>query len=228
MRKATQLTALLVVPMLSGIAAAADARWRLDLAGGALAVPSSVRPGLGKGFGFSCCEAEASRSHFESGGSYAVGVGYALTERLELTGHFHQSFPGYEPRTLGVRFATGEPTFRVPVTKADLEILSATVGARFYLLPSTWRARPWLVSQLGWYRATLELRAPLCGGPESSCTNGDGDEVDDGFGINVGGGVDLAVTRWLSLGLDLRYHNALTVLGGFDFVTTLFDVSFRF
>ena len=158
MRKATQLTALLVASMLSGIAAAADARWRLDLAGGALAVPSSVRPGLGKGFGFSCCEAEASRSHFESGGSYAVGVGYALTERL----------------------------------------------------------------------ARLELRAPLCGGPESSCTNGDGDEVDDGFGINVGGGVDLAVTRWLSLGLDLRYHNALTVLGGFDFVTTLFDVSFRF
>jgi len=49
-----------------------------------------------------------------------------------------------------------------------------------------------------------------------------------GFGINVGGGVDVAVTRWLSLGLDLRYHNALTVLGGFDFLTTLLDVSLRF
>jgi len=49
-------------------------------------------------------------------------------------------------------------------------------------------------------------------------------QVDDGFGMNVGGGLDFTVTRRVSLGLDMRYHNALTVLGGFDFVTALIDV----
>ena len=49
-------------------------------------------------------------------------------------------------------------------------------------------------------------------------------QVDDGFGINVGGGLDFTVMRRVSLGLDMRYHNALTVLGGFDFVTALMDV----
>jgi len=53
-------------------------------------------------------------------------------------------------------------------------------------------------------------------------------QVDDGFDVNVGGGVDFAVRRWLSLGVDLRYHNALTVLGGFDFVTALVDVGVHF
>jgi hypothetical protein len=168
MRKAIQVSAVVLAARLSGVAAAADAHWRLDLEGGALAIASDVKPGLSSPFGFSCC-AEASRSDFESGASYAVGVGYALSDRLEVAGHVHQSFPGYAPRTLGVRFAVGQPTFRVPVTNAGLEILSTTVGARFYLLPSTWRGRPWLAGELGWYRGTLELRTLLCGSPESGC-----------------------------------------------------------
>jgi len=215
------------------VSVAADTRWRLDFAGGALAVPSEVRPRLSKEdqVAGDFKGATVLPTDFKHGGSYAVGLGYALSDCLEVHGDFQQSLPGYDVENLVIPNPRLRTTFSVPVTKSALDIFSFSVGGRFYLRSSTSTVRPWLGCQIGWYRGTIHLRGPLCGGPESSTpclTQNLMDQVNDGVGINAGGGVDVAVTRWLSLGLDLRYQNALTVFGGFDYVTTLFDVAVHF
>ena len=83
--------------------------------------------------------------------------------------------------------------------------------------------QPWLVGQIGWYRAS--------GSVEDCLFFCDGDEQkrdDNAFGFNVGGGVDVPVTDLVSLGVDVRYHNAFDALDGLQFVTTMLDVGFHF
>ena len=94
MRKAIRLAALVVATVFPGVAAAADAPWRIDLEGGALAVPSDVRPRL-RSAPFVPGPGEVARTDFDAGGSYALGAGYALTSHIELTGQFQHSLPGY-------------------------------------------------------------------------------------------------------------------------------------
>src|SRR6266446_5221886 len=226
-RNTLQLSAVIVATMFA-VAGAADKRWRLDLAGGELAIPSAVKPSLRGTVTPSLFESsfrgeQIARSPFKSGPSYAVGIGYQLTDWVEISGHFQHSMPRYDPHTVHIRVDDTGPTFAVPVLKSHLEFFSASIGGRLYLRRPTSTVRPWLVSEVGWYRGTVQLHDLPCGGPSSDCSFSV-NQVDDGFGVNVGGGVDFAVTRWLSSGLDLRYHNALTVLGGFDFVTALVDV----
>ena len=87
------------------------------------------------------------------------------------------------------------------------------------------RVRPWLVGQVGWYRASGSVSDCylFCGGDDEHKSR-----EDDAFGLNVGAGVDVAVTDLVSLGLDVRYHDAFDALGGLQFVTTMLNVGFHF
>ena len=62
----------------------------------------------------------------------------------------------------------------------------------------------------------------------SSATTNTRAREDDAFGLNLGGGFDVPVTDLVSLGLDLRYHNAFDALGGLQFITTMLNVGFHF
>jgi hypothetical protein len=91
-----------------------------------------------------------------------------------------------------------------------LEVYSFTVGSRVYLMPPG-RFRPWVIGEIGWYHARADGLFE--------------DEIDDdSFGMNVGAGFDIFVHRIVSLGADIRYHNAFDAFDGMDFVTTMFNV----
>src|SRR5438309_6701188 len=50
---------------------------------------------------------------------------------------------------------------------------------------------------------------------------------DDGLGFNVGTGFDVRITRHVAAGVDVRYHDARHVRGGFDYFTAMLDLSLR-
>jgi hypothetical protein len=139
------------------------------------------------------------RTDFEAGGSFAVGGGYGLGDWVDLTAHSQFSFSGAED--LGF--------------EESLDVYSFTAGGRVFLMPPG-RFRPWLAGEIGWYRAEVESELRLFA-PEI-------DQRDDSFGINVGGGLDVFVHRIVSLGVDVRYHDAFDALDGLEFVTTMFNV----
>ena len=104
----------------------------------------------------------------------------------------------------------------------SVEVYSVTAGPQVYVLPDA-AIQPWLVGQIGWYRASGSVDDCFL-----YCDNDHQSREDDPFGLNVGGGFDVPVTDLVSLGVDVRYHNAVDALGGFQFVTTMLNVGFRF
>jgi opacity protein-like surface antigen len=141
-----------------------------------------------------------------AGMSFVVGGGYGLGDWVELTAQLQAA---------GTADIYGDD---------NAGVVSFTPGARVFLLPTGHRFRPWLGGQLGWYRVNGTFN-------EDFIFNNRDDDVsrtDDSFGINVGGGFDVALNRRVSLGLDVRYHNAFYALRGFEFVTTNFNVGIHF
>ena len=134
-----------------------------------------------------------------TGGSFAVGGGYGLGDWVDLTAHAQGNFSGVE------------------ALLNSLDVYSVTAGARVYLLPPQ-RFRLWLVGEIGWYHADADIDAIFSTVSQS----------DDSFGLNVGGGFDVAINPRVSLGLDVRYHNAFEALNGLQFVTTMFNVGIHF
>jgi len=187
-RRPAPIVAALVLVTL--FAAPVHARWRLDLEGGA-AIPVA-RVNLGN--------TAQTDTAVSTGGSYAIGGGYGIGDWFEATAQFQQSLMG-----LFVIFGN------------SLDLYSFTAGGRAYLLPPG-RFRPWLVTQIGWYRT--DATASFFGGQIT--------QTADSFGINAGAGFDITVTERVSLGLDVRYHNAFQALDGFEAVTTMFNVGLHF
>ena len=168
----------------------APAAWRLDFDGGA-AIPISRVELNGSA---------QSSTAVDTGGAYAIGGAYGLGDWFEVNGQFQQTFMG-----LFVLFGN------------SLDTYSFTGGGRVFLMPPG-RVRPWLTTQIGWYRA-------------NASASGFGTEVprtDNSFGLNTGGGLDVKVNDRVSLGLDVRYNNAFQALDGLQFVTSMFNVGLHF
>jgi len=92
--------------------------------------------------------------------------------------------------------------------------------------------RPWLGGQLGWYRVDGEFDGYSIDDDEDRALvfdlNDDVRRTDDSFGINLGGGIDVPINQRVSLGIDVRYHNAFNAFDDFEFVTTMLNVSIWF
>jgi opacity protein-like surface antigen len=179
------------------LTARAEAGWRLDVQAGAFVPTSDV-------------DLRSSRVDVDAdlgaGLSLVVGGGYELGDWVELTAQF---------QTAGTTELFAEDS---------AGLLSFTPGARVFFLPRERRIRPWIGSQIGWYRVRGEFNDEfLFDDPDDDVSR-----TDDSFGINAGGGFDVRVTRRVSLGLDIRYHNAFDALDGFEFVTTNFNVGIHF
>src|SRR5262245_32681331 len=140
-----------------------------------------------------------------AGPSFTIGGGYAPTKYLELGAQFQNSF--------AVDSWFGDES---------VDVYSFTAGPRVYLLPDG-PVQPWLIGQIGWYRASGSVDDCFI-----YCDSEHQSREDDTFGLNVGGGVDMPVTDLVSLGVDVRYNNAFDALGGLQFVTTMFNVGFHF
>lgn len=140
-----------------------------------------------------------------AGPSFAIGGGYAPTNYLELNAQFQNSF--------AVDSLFGDES---------VDVYSVTAGPRIYMLPGA-PVQPWLAGQIGWYRASGSVDDCFI-----FCDDEHQSREDDTFGLNVGGGFDVPVTDLVSLGLDVRYHNAFDALGGLQFVTTMLNVGFHF
>jgi opacity protein-like surface antigen len=135
-----------------------------------------------------------------AGGSWAIGGYWIANDHLEVGGQYQQVIAA-----LSV------------VPASSLVYNSVTAGARYQILPRDRRVRPWLVGQLGWYNASGEVDYLF---DQVS-------ETGNGFGFNVGGGIDFQLSKLVSLGADLRYHHAVGVLGGLDYMTTMVNVAFH-
>lgn len=142
----------------------------------------------------------------DTGGAFAVSGGYALDRwvdfnaRLQTATHFD-------------------------LYDHSVNVYSFTAGGRFFPLPMSSIVRPWIGTEIGWYH--VEARTddfPIFG------NNGDDDfdADDDSFGLNAGAGVDFRINHRVSLGVDVRYQNAFDAFKGFEFVTTMFNVSIWF
>jgi len=167
----------------------ASAEVRVDFEGGAIVPTSDVSLNDG------------TTLDLGAGGSWAIGAGYLFGDHFELGGQFQQGFSGFD----------------IGVAENSLNVISLTGGGRFYPLPKG-RVRPWLVTQIGWYRARGEIGIIGIGTSDT----------EDTFGLNTGGGLDVHITDLVSLGVDVRYHNAFNALGGLQFVTTMFNVALHF
>jgi len=224
------------VGMLISMAPGAHAQWRVDLSGGALVdrwavhLPNSA-------LGHSPDLHQPGDARFDTGGTYALGASYVLSNHFEVGGQFQHSLSRQVDRlTIPTRFPETVP--KGLTAKPALDVFSVTAGTRVHLLPQDRRVRPWLIGQVGWYRARAEVTELLgpaqlpCGAPINCFPVGTlrirRSGGDDGFGFNVGGGVDVALTRLLSVGADVRYHRAVNVLENVDFVTTMVSLGLRF
>lgn len=136
------------------------------------------------------------------GGSFAVGGGYSLNDYVEVGGQFQGNYSGID----------------IGLVSDTFEVYSLTGGPRIYVLPSTYRIRPWVVGQIGWYRARAA----------ASFFGAEVENTEDAFGGNVGGGFDVAIVPRVSLGVDVRYHRPVDVFDGFDFVTAMLNVGLHF
>jgi hypothetical protein len=183
---------ILVTSSIAWLASPAEARWRLDLEGGAMVEASDVDVETGGG--------QASLD-FDAGPAFAVGAGYELLRWLELDSHFQGGFANVDG-----------------LLADQLSFIAFTFGGR--LFPFPWqRVRPWAGFEMGWYH--MEVEDGLFSSTKSN-------QNQDSFGINVGGGLDVPVGSRVSLGVDVRYHNAFDAFEGVDFVTTLFNVAIWF
>jgi hypothetical protein len=140
----------------------------------------------------------------EVGGAFTIGGGYMLDRWIDFTGQFQ----------------TGS---QFDLYDEAINVYSLTVGGRVFPLPMAAPFRPWLGAQIGWYHVDAY-------GDDYDPFDDDNDDHDgqDSFGLNAGGGFDIPVNPRVSLGLDVRYHNAFEAFQSFEFVTTMFNVSIWF
>lgn len=136
----------------------------------------------------------------DDGAQFGVEGGWTVTDALELGGL--------------VQF--GGAIF-------DSSALSVTAGPRYSFLDKGSPVRPFAVGQLGYYAVGVETSSTTGGlfdflGP---------DETKDGFGFNLGGGLDVFPLPWLSVGADVRFHRAF-VFGGVNYFTTMLSVAVHF
>lgn len=215
--------ALLTAMVALGAGDVRAARWRLDVGGGAM-IPLSANDLPDAPDDSSDTRYDAD---FADGGSYALGMGYVLTDHVELTGQFQHSLSRDADR-LGDLFGRRRvEKLDIRTTDSELDVFSVTAGGRLHLLAPGHRVRPWIIGQLGWYRASAQVLTFTCGRgcrPPLHFIGG----LEDGFGINAGGGIDVAVTPTVSVGFDARYHRAFGLLGELQFLTTMAVVSLRF
>jgi opacity protein-like surface antigen len=141
---------------------------------------------------------ESATTDFDAAGSIAIGGAYGLGDYFELTGTFRSNFAGVIDNFYSV---------------------SLTGGGRVDLLPPH-RVRPWIGTEIGWYHARADFN-DLFG-------SNDIEESDDSFGLNAGGGLDVAVSRVVSLGVDVRYHNAFTAFDRLELLTAMLKVGVHF
>lgn len=141
------------------------------------------------------------RTRSRTGGSYTIGVATDVNQYLDVGGQFQQA---------------------VATTFVDegVNLLSVTAGPRVYPLGRDHRVRPWLTGQVGWYHGSATYQ-PLFSGNSQS-------RSDDGFGFNAGAGLDVQVTPRVSVGTDLRYHQAVGVLDGIHQFTPMVNVAYTF
>lgn len=189
----------LVVLLASVPARRAEAQWHLDIQAGAFSPLNDV----------SFQEGRANVDiDLDTGGAFAVAGGYALDRWVDFQAQ--------------MQTATHFDTY-----DENVNVFSFTVGGRFFPLPMTSRVRPWLGGQIGWYRVDAHLD-DFYYFDSYYYDDDDIDEHDDSFGLNAGGGLDIQINPRVSLGLDVRYHNAFDAFQGVEFVTTMFNVSIWF
>lgn len=140
----------------------------------------------------------------DAGGAFSAGGGYALPQVLDLTAQF-------------------QTATHFDVYDEAVNVYSLTVGGRIFPLPMTTVVRPWLGAQVGWYYVDAY-------GDDYDPFDDDDDEHegDDSFGLNAGAGLDFPINHRVSLGVDVRYHNAFDAFQGFEYVATMFNVSIWF
>lgn len=142
----------------------------------------------------------------DAGGAFTIGGGYALDQWVDFAAQF-QTATNFD------------------VYDAGVNVYSFTVGGRFFPLPMTTRVRPWLGAQIGWYHVDAYTDDFDFFDDDFDDDEHDGD---DSFGLNVGGGIDFPINHRVSLGFDVRYHNAFDAFQGFEYVATMFNVSIWF
>jgi hypothetical protein len=159
--------------------AESERRIRIDVEGGAMA-------GGSKGV--------------EPGGALGVGVGYALTDHLEVG-------------------ANAQTADHINIFDRSTGFSSVTAGARYYILGRSGPVLPWLIGQGGWYSGSVT---------ESDIFRPITHREDSGGGVNVGAGFDVPVGKLVSVGTDIRWNQTIGVLNDPGFVTTLATVAFHF
>lgn len=130
----------------------------------------------------------------------SIGGAYVVNDWVDVTTHFQASFSGLQ--------GLGE----------SLAVYSFTSGGRVFLLPPQ-RVRPWVAAEIGWCRGDAEVDTIFAGSFN---------QIDDTFGLNAGAGCDVAINQRVSLGVDIRYHNAFDAFDGLQFLTTMFNVGIHF
>ena len=139
-------------------------------------------------------------------GSYALGAAWVLGDQVELGGRWQQSF-------------FDEGTFDFGDRDQDLTLSSLTAGGRYQFFDRESLVRPYLAAQVG--LALADAYSADDGLLSQKVTRVSTDET--GFGLNAGGGLDFQITRFLSLGADVRYNYA-GVVGDVSYLTTMFNV----
>lgn len=194
-RRAQIACVALTALLASAGAVHAQGRWHVDLQAGAF-IPTCDIEFRDDGIPYEIDP--------EVGGAFSAGGGYALDRWVDFTAQF----------LTGTHF---------DVYDEAVNVYSFTVGGRFFPLPMSERVRPWVGTQIGWYRVD--------GYADEFDPFDDDDSIhegDDSFGLNAGGGLDIVVNHRVSLGVDVRYHNAFDAFQGYQFVSTMFNVSIWF
>lgn len=145
-------------------------------------------------------DGKAVEGSVDDGAQFGIEGGWTATDALEIGG-----------------------TVQLGNAIFDSSATSVTAGPRYAFRDKDAVVRPFAVGQLGYYVVGVDTSVPTGGlfdflGP---------DETDDGFGFNVGGGVDVYPLRWLSVGADVRYHRAF-VFGGVNYFTTMLGAAVHF
>jgi opacity protein-like surface antigen len=203
----------------------AAAQWRADVSGGAFLAASTTTL-TDRHLGRLCCgtAGDAADVNFGAGAVWALGLGYAVSDHVEIVGRFQHALSRYVASADLLTYG-----YRLPIdtVNSSLDVFSVTAGGRFHLLPPGQQFRPWVVTEAGWYHANGEVNEPFCG--RSSCGPPFvmDEKTEHGVGFNVGAGFDLAVTDTVSVGLEARYHRVF-VLGDFGFLAPMANLGFHF
>ena len=198
MKQSLVLALAVVVAATLLVSRAEAARWRIDAEGGAI-VPTTDLQLTSGGPGES----------LDAGGAFSVGGGFGVGDWVDLTAQFQSGF------------------MDVSNFDAFLDLFSFTTGLRAYLTPPG-LVRPWLIGQIGWYGADASFHSYYGYDHDHGYDHEHHHETDNSFGFNAGGGIDFSINRRVSLGLDVRYHNAFDAFNGLEFVTTMIDVGIHF